>query len=308
MTLIILLFISLFSLSSSQVRAQTASDMYCEFVAQYTLSGVRFDMQVAFGTTQSPTQEQLNLMPLVVSVLNLRNEPVGQVFIPLNRLTCDNVISNYVCASTPQSPIINSLSSLGISQGTTEQTYNLIFDTQTTSACKTRTNIRIPASTTNYPECNQTVLNCRPASTPISNGVLCSEAGVIKSCCPEGSDYDSTDNRCKTETGGVLGGPVTREDFDRLNPLKIAGDPEIDISTPGGLISRVLEFAFPIAGFILFVMIFWGGFEILYGSSTSKNIEAGRKRVTAALIGFFLLFASYWIIQILEVVLGIKVF
>ncbi|MDH5533531.1 MAG: pilin [Candidatus Pacebacteria bacterium] len=106
---------------------------------------------------------------------------------------------------------------------------------------------------------------------------------------------------------------VTAGDFDALNPLKVARKTEDvtveqDLSTPGGIISRLLEFAFPLAGLILFVMLFWGGFEITYGASTSKSMEAGKNRITAALIGFFLLFASFWIIQILQEILGIESF
>ena len=114
-------------------------------------------------------------------------------------------------------------------------------------------------------------------------------------------------------TGGAV--TVTEDDFNAFNPLKsdtIARTPGSDadpnkLSTPGGIISRILEFSFPLAGLILFIMLFWGGFEILYGSSTSKSMEAGKNRITSAIIGFFLLFASFWIIQILEVVLGIKI-
>jgi hypothetical protein len=94
------------------------------------------------------------------------------------------------------------------------------------------------------------------------------------------------------------GSNITNQDFDELNPLKIS-DPATTLTTPGGIISQVLEFAFPIAGFILFIMIVWGGFEMLMGA-TSKKTDAGRQRVTAAVIGFFLLFISFWIIQIVD--------
>jgi hypothetical protein len=77
--------------------------------------------------------------------------------------------------------------------------------------------------------------------------------------------------------------------------------------TPGGIISRILDFAFPIAGLILFVMIVWGGFEMLMGAADKKSVDAGRQRITAAIIGFFLLFVSFWIIRVVETVLGIKI-
>lgn len=105
-----------------------------------------------------------------------------------------------------------------------------------------------------------------------------------------------------TQTG------VTNATFDELNPLKTSGSEQAQqLSTPGGIISRVLEFAFPIAGLILFVMIVWGGFEILTGAADKKSLDAGKQRISAAIIGFVLLFVSYWIIRIIEEVLGIKV-
>ena len=38
-----------------------------------------------------------------------------------------------------------------------------------------------------------------------------------------------------------------------------------------------------------------------------KSIDAGKQRATAAVVGFMLLFASYWIAQIIEIVFGIKI-
>jgi len=107
---------------------------------------------------------------------------------------------------------------------------------------------------------------------------------------------------------------VTQDLLDEANPLKITGatdedgnDLSVALSTPGGIISRVLVFAFPIAGLILFVMIIWGGFETLTQAAGKKSVEAGRQRITAAIMGFALLFASIWIIRVLETVFGIKV-
>ncbi len=54
-------------------------------------------------------------------------------------------------------------------------------------------------------------------------------------------------------------------------------------------------------------MIVWGGFEILTGAATKKSVDAGKQRITAALLGFLLLFATYWIGQLLEVVFGIVI-
>ena len=101
---------------------------------------------------------------------------------------------------------------------------------------------------------------------------------------------------------------VTQTEIDALNPLEVLGnDPELvrQLSTPGGVISRVLSFAFPMAGFILFVMLVWGGFEILTEAKNQK-MENGKKRITAAVMGFLMLFISYWIIQIVFLVFGVE--
>ncbi len=78
-------------------------------------------------------------------------------------------------------------------------------------------------------------------------------------------------------------------------------------STPGGIISALLPFVLMIAGLILFVMLLWGGFEFMMGAANPKSAEAGRQRITNALIGFFILFSVFWIAQILQVVFGINI-
>ncbi|HYD34909.1 MAG TPA: hypothetical protein VD999_02480 [Vitreimonas sp.] len=102
---------------------------------------------------------------------------------------------------------------------------------------------------------------------------------------------------------------VDKATLDALNPLKFMNSPVAnELSTPGGFISRFLLFAFPIAGLILFVMIVWGGFEMLSGAASKKSIDSGRQRITAAILGFMMLFCAYWIMQIVEIILGVTIF
>jgi len=102
---------------------------------------------------------------------------------------------------------------------------------------------------------------------------------------------------------------VTDERLDSLDPLRIGGSEENaeELSTPGGVISRLLSFIFPLAGIVLFIMIVVGGFQILLGGTNQKSMEAGRQRVTMAIVGFLLLFASYWIAQIIEQIFNIRI-
>ena len=148
------------------------------------------------------------------------------------------------------------------------------------------------------------------STTRCATGCSTSCVGPESRCCTIDPDYVPT-----TEPGGIHAPePVTKDVIDQLNPLIQNQDPSAEaglakkLSTPGGIISRFLgKFAFPIAGFILFLMLIWGGIEMMAGSATSKSIDAGKQRVTTAIGGFLLLFASFWIARILELMFGIKI-
>jgi len=123
-------------------------------------------------------------------------------------------------------------------------------------------------------------------------------------------DGGGTDGATEEETEPTLdifAGP-NANDFKLLNPLQMFESPYADkFSSPAGIINRVLLFAFPLAGLILFVMIVWGGFEILSVATNSKGVQAGKQRITAALLGFGLLFVSFWIIQIVEYIFNLAI-
>lgn len=97
--------------------------------------------------------------------------------------------------------------------------------------------------------------------------------------------------------------------FNQFDPLVIDStkDKVATFSTPGGIITEALKYAFPLAGIILFVMILWGGFEILSSATSSKGQDAGKQRITAAVVGFFILFLSYWLIRLIGLIFGVSV-
>lgn len=79
------------------------------------------------------------------------------------------------------------------------------------------------------------------------------------------------------------------------------------LTTPRGIISRLIPYLFTFAGLILFAMILWGGFEMLTGATNTKAQQDGVHRITAAMLGFFILFCSYWLAQLVELVFGISI-
>ena len=79
--------------------------------------------------------------------------------------------------------------------------------------------------------------------------------------------------------------------------------------TIGSLVSGLLSNAVFFAGFIMFILIIAGGLGIIMsaGNSNPEGAEKGKKVITAAVIGFVIVFSAYWIIKITEKLTGIPI-
>ncbi len=75
----------------------------------------------------------------------------------------------------------------------------------------------------------------------------------------------------------------------------------------GSIVNLFLPATLTIAGLILFVMLVMGGFTMMTGAADKEAQEKGKKMITSALIGFFVVFLSYWIAQILQVIFQINI-
>ena len=77
----------------------------------------------------------------------------------------------------------------------------------------------------------------------------------------------------------------------------------------GGLISTVLPNLYILAGLILLFFLIFGGLTVILGAGKGDSDQAakGKKILTNTLIGFLIIFVSYWIIQILEIITGIPI-
>ena len=76
----------------------------------------------------------------------------------------------------------------------------------------------------------------------------------------------------------------------------------------GDIVSGLLPYIFALAGLALLLYLILGGFEILTSGGNPETLNRGRGKLTHAIIGFIIIFVSYWLLQLLEVVLGIQVF
>ena len=76
-----------------------------------------------------------------------------------------------------------------------------------------------------------------------------------------------------------------------------------------GLISTILPNLYMAAGLILLFFLIFGGVMVILGAGKgeSQQAEQGKKIVTRTLIGFLIIFLSYWIIRIIEIITGVKI-
>lgn len=76
---------------------------------------------------------------------------------------------------------------------------------------------------------------------------------------------------------------------------------------PGQVVSQLLIYAIVIGGLIFFVKLIAAGFGFLTSAGDPGKIQAATKGLTNALIGLLLVFSTYFIIQILQVIFGINI-
>ena len=81
--------------------------------------------------------------------------------------------------------------------------------------------------------------------------------------------------------------------------LKFAGE---DV---GAIISDSLKYIFAVAGILLLIYLILGGFQYLTSAGDPKKAQEAQSKITQALIGFVIIFASYWIVQVIANILGL---
>jgi hypothetical protein len=84
------------------------------------------------------------------------------------------------------------------------------------------------------------------------------------------------------------------------NPIK-------EIDSPYDFISSILPNIYIISGILLLIYLVFGGFMIISSAGNPDDASKGKQVVTNAIMGFIIIFASYWIIQIIEIITGIQI-
>ncbi len=96
-------------------------------------------------------------------------------------------------------------------------------------------------------------------------------------------------------------------EFDGINlgeelKLKTGQSVQDVYDTPSKIVNLIVSNLFVIAGIVIFIFIIGAGFSFLQESSQGK--EEARNLATGAIIGFIVMFAAYWIVQIVAAVTG----
>ena len=80
------------------------------------------------------------------------------------------------------------------------------------------------------------------------------------------------------------------------------------LGTIGGIVSIFLNIAFILAGLALLFFFILGGIGMIAsaGQNDPQKAEQARKTLTSAVIGFVIVFASYWIVKLIGQLLGIS--
>jgi hypothetical protein len=90
--------------------------------------------------------------------------------------------------------------------------------------------------------------------------------------------------------------------FSNTNGILYQGD-----LTVGDIFSKILPYIYVVAGLALLFMLIFGGIGLMTAAGDPKKVEASQGRITMALVGFLIIFISYFVVQLVELMLGIKV-
>ncbi len=86
----------------------------------------------------------------------------------------------------------------------------------------------------------------------------------------------------------------------------IGGLPLLPFQSLGDIVNRAIPYVFAAAGFGLLLMLISSGFSFLTSAGDTKKLEKARQQLTYALVGFIVIFVSYWVVQIFGIIFGVK--
>lgn len=77
-------------------------------------------------------------------------------------------------------------------------------------------------------------------------------------------------------------------------------------ATIGEIIGKLLPYVYVVAGLILLLFLISGGIGLMTSAGNPDKSKAAYGKITGALIGFLIIFVSYFIAKIVEVMFGVS--
>ena len=74
----------------------------------------------------------------------------------------------------------------------------------------------------------------------------------------------------------------------------------------GSIVSKLLPYVYVIAGLVLLLMLISGGIGLMTSAGNPDKSKAAWGKITGGLIGFLIIFVSYFIALIVEKILGVS--
>lgn len=79
-------------------------------------------------------------------------------------------------------------------------------------------------------------------------------------------------------------------------------------SNIGSVINKAMPYVYVIAGLGLLIMLISGGVTLMTAAGDPKKAAQGYSILQNALIGFVIIFIAYFVVKIIEVMLGATIF
>lgn len=90
-----------------------------------------------------------------------------------------------------------------------------------------------------------------------------------------------------------------------LNNFKFTLGNLVSPRSLGDIVSQLLPYAYVIAGILLFAYLLYGGFHLVTSFGSPKAILEAWLIIFRAIVGFVLVFSSFWLVRAVEALFGL---
>ena len=89
----------------------------------------------------------------------------------------------------------------------------------------------------------------------------------------------------------------------RINGMVIK-DKLSGIDTLADVVNRMVPFIISLGGVLLFLILVWGGYDVMMSQGNPEKMKSGKAKITTAIVGFILLILSYFITKLISTIFG----